>query len=251
MVNEFWDFIGNGFIRSDHYLWPLCNEYLKWKSNETGSPVPTPVIRLASHAANFLHFKKDWNVPAVIESLRRKLRDKNHVKSILFEFRTGAHFGRFHKETIWLANLNNDSEPDLLVITETNAKVYIECMRKNEKPYRVINKDVFKRDILKGLRDKNAQHNVFKEPLLIALYVPEEYEWAHDKFTKELAQAIESKFVKNEYKSISGIAIAANDNPQLGTNKDGRPYYDTSIPVILFRNKYATVNLPDDLNCGV
>jgi len=250
-VNEFWDFIGNRFIKRGHYLKPLCDDYLEWKVKGRFGPFPPLALKLAGHATNFLRFKKDWDNDQVRNYVRSKLQDRDQVKSLLFEFRAATHFQLSNKDAIWLANISGKPEPDIKVITESLEEVYVECLRMREKEIRPIKRKALISDITRSLRNKNKQRRGVDYSLQVSLFMPEEVNWFHpslQSFNSELTSRIQERFDQKKYESISGLTIVSYETPTIKLRPDGEYSYQTSSPALTIENERARHVLPDDFN---
>lgn len=248
--------IGKDIVDNDksHFLYNHFREFDNWANNKDMSSIPRKVVSLSGYSVNIFSFKRDWQNPSIKKYLQHKLRERQLVKGILYEFRAATHFAIKNKSVTWLPNLTTDSEADLRIETHQGAIVNVECTRKHEKENRLSSLEKFYDDVISTIDYKSYQRkkDKFARPLLVAVFFPETIDWEREDIRLPLAERLQSMFKLKEggnyvFANISGVALVSFEEPSLSRNKSGILYHDTSLPAIHFTNSYAECQLPDDL----
>ena len=251
-INEFSDLINSQTLPQSHFLSPLLQTYYKWraKSDWRTSRVPVEVLKLAMYAQDTMCFSEDWDRAKVRSYLVDRLRDPQHCAGYLFEFRTGIHFKMLFPKVIWLSPLGRASTPDIRVQTSNGITFSVECVCKRSRPERSLNLNLFKGEVSIAVRDKAEQHKQLEGALLIAVYVPEEFDWYDTTLRENLGARIQTLFTNEPLDpvmdAVSGLVLISGRDPEEDKTDRGRAAYNMSNPVIGYRNPNATFELKDD-----
>jgi hypothetical protein len=242
-------------LERDHPLWLYYEEYEKWSINHFGKQ-PIKFDDISNKIIDFGSFLKVVQLfqhqikDKIKNNFISDLKDKSTCYGVLFEIRILGHFYKLGVENLSYRDNHIDGKnPDIMFTTRELRRVFVECTRKYAKSDRSNSDIVLIEDLIRSLNAKAIEYKDLPVPLIYAVHVPEDIDFARDKFKTELKNKLYEILKLVIFRNVNYVVFSSYKSPEKKPlNVRGDVIFNTDLDRLLYQNQFVDPKFKVDMN---